>query len=257
MKLTAFVSSYTALDNKGIYCPKGFTPWGPEQKGPEDIQRPQVLSTPYPPFGKLCLPEKLVFSASSLLLDGITNAGGDRSGICIGLPYGSLSTDLQFAGSVRSGFPSPAIFSATLPSSPLAEVAITYGFKGPDRVFAGGDFPCLSAFDESLWLMESGKADIMISVSVWAVDKIDRTAQLAQQDVPMNQTYALLLSRKPLTAAARRLTWETSPNLSQKQGPASGPEQELFSKIIHVCMNGEKTHLTASLAGFHASLSFD
>lgn len=133
MKLSAHVLSFAMIDKKGIRSAKTFFPWESDQKGPEDIRRAQVLSSPYPSFGKLNLPDKFLFCVASLLLENIgkdTVVSGDKSGICIGLPFGSLSTDLRYMESVRNGFPSPAVFSATLPSSPVAEAAITYKFKG-------------------------------------------------------------------------------------------------------------------------------
>jgi len=102
-----------------------------------DIPRESVYSELYRPFGKMGTTEKLIFSATALALTGITVP--ESTGIVCAVPRGSLETDIAYMNSVREEFPSPALFAATLPSALLAELAIPFSLKGPNRIIAGSD----------------------------------------------------------------------------------------------------------------------
>jgi len=100
-----------------------------------DISRESVYAHPYRPFGKMGDTEKLLFSATSLALSGISI--DESSGIVLCVPKGSIDTDIAYYKSVTEGFPSPSLFAATLPSAAIAEIAIPYLFRGPNRIIAG------------------------------------------------------------------------------------------------------------------------
>jgi hypothetical protein len=161
-----FINGYSLIDNNKYCSLTGTIAWGDDQNGPKDIRRDQVLSVPFLTFGKLQFPEKLAFSAGSLALAN-NEFTQESTGICLGIPNGSLSTDLDYLKSTQDGFPSPAIFSATLPSSPIADLAIFHKIKGPDRVYAGGDCPCLDALDSACYFLSSGKAMSMVFIALW------------------------------------------------------------------------------------------
>jgi hypothetical protein len=142
---TLYITSYASIDQRGISTPKGHVCWEPDQKNPGDIRRAQVLAAPYVAFGKLNLPDKLAFSAASLALRDGPGGYNNHMGVFLAIPGGSLSTDRAFRDSIEQGNPSPALFSATLPSSPVADIAIYHHLTGPNIVFAGGDSPFISA----------------------------------------------------------------------------------------------------------------
>ncbi len=155
------------IDKKGmITLRKGFRSWDENQAGAADLRRDQVFDRPHTGFGKLLLPEKLAFAAVSLALREV-NLPLDRTRIAIvlGTASGSLSTDIDYMKSVVDGFPSPAIFAATLPSSPLAEIAIMHNITGPNRVFVGANsiFDMLEESDE---ILRSSAASFVLSVFV-------------------------------------------------------------------------------------------
>ena len=137
MSARIFIESFSSLTAEGITEPSGMRGWDSGQKGPQDVRREQVLNKPYVNFGKLMLPDKLAFCAASAVLSNCEPANPETTAITLGICAGSLSTDLRYMESVLAGFPSPAIFSATLPSSAIANVAIYFGIKGPNRVIAG------------------------------------------------------------------------------------------------------------------------
>ena len=155
--LTVAVHSFSSIDAAGITTREGFIAWESGQNGPLDIRRNQVLPTPYIAFGKLNPPDKLAFSVASLALHGCPLTDVSRTGIFLAIPEGSLSTDLLYRESVVQGNPSPALFSATLPSSPVADIAIYHHITGPDTVFAGGDAPFFSALHYALMMLQCGR----------------------------------------------------------------------------------------------------
>ena len=164
--MNTFIASFGILDADGLHSPAGSTPWHDGQSGPLDVERSQVYDKPHMGFGKLCAPEKLAFAAASLALRGM-DLPEDRSaiGIVIGSVFGSLSTDRAFAASATEGFPSPALFAATLPSTPLAEIAIMHKLTGPNRVFCGME-AARDAIAASIRILDRGIAEQIVCCCV-------------------------------------------------------------------------------------------
>ena len=195
MNAPVYLDAFGALLPSGIYSPVGHIPWSSGQLGAHDVSREQTLDKPYPGFGKLQIADRLAFSVASLTLRHYENRGGENSGITLGIPYGSLSTDLRFMESLTEGFPSPALFSATLPSSPIADVAIYHGFKGPCRVISGNNASGLCAFEQALSILHLKKATTMLAISLYGIDPVDRDCPLTPQSLPKeNSAYGFLLT---------------------------------------------------------------
>lgn len=195
----AYCHSFGAINRLGIHNPDATIPWGEEQLGPEDISRKQVLDRIHAGFGKLSLPDKLTFSATALALTSLPNLPEKETGIVVGLPYGSASTDLRYIESMLTGFPSPALFSATLPSSALAEITIFFKIRGPNRVISEGKMTGIATLDHACRLLRLGKADRVVAVITYAVDPSDRdSALLGKEGAPPNSSYAFVLGTTPL-----------------------------------------------------------
>jgi hypothetical protein len=199
---TLYINGCGAVTRHGLYSSTTHKLWDPTQTSIDLIRRDQVLGTPLPLFGKLCFPDKLAFSAASLALEGITELPQDRSGISIAIPYGSLTTDMFFMESALGSLPSPAYFSATLPSSAIADIAIFYKFKGPDRVFCGGNSPVYDAITAAADFISLRKASVVLFCAVWAIDPVNRT-KLNAASLIEDAAFALLLSSEPITGHAQ------------------------------------------------------
>jgi hypothetical protein len=171
------VAGFGLLDVSGHHSFSGSFQWESDQRGPADVKRSQVLSKMYLGFGKLNLPDRLAFAAAALALPA--QIDGCSTGITIGIPKGSLSTDLAYMDSVRSGTPSPALFSATLPSSSITDIAIYFGIKGPDRVFTGVDTPVLYALESAGMMIDNGKCDNVLVIGVWETDNVSQCSAVA------------------------------------------------------------------------------
>ncbi len=193
------IDTYAMITADGLRSPAGSIPWETDQAGPADVRRAQVLNRIYPGFGKLVLADRLAFAAASLMLTAYEEPVDEQAGICMALPFGSLSTDLRYNESIASGSPSPALFSATLPSSTVSDIAIVHKLKGPNRVFAHGGLSALYALESAIRLIEHGKTDIMLVVWVSALDEQDRTSPhvpAAWRSQP-NEARAVLLRAAP------------------------------------------------------------
>jgi hypothetical protein len=195
MKSKAFLQGWAALNKNGIYSARdGFRPWEKNQKGAWDVRRAQVHDKPFTSFGKLQIADRLAFGAASLALSDIPADNLSDTGISMGSAFGSLSTDIGYMQSVVSGFPRPAYFSATLPSSPVAEIAIHFGLKGANRVIVGGACPGLNALDCAFSILNRKKARRMLVLNVCAMDEKDLGSVLAGGSRPQIESYAFILS---------------------------------------------------------------
>jgi len=122
----------------------------------------------YKDFGRLDPLCKMSVAAVELLgvrFDQWAPERKEKAAIMLGTSLGSLATDLEFyRTTTQEGGPSPALFSYTLPSTVLAEVAIRHGLKGPNCCFFAGDSSGLLALAEGVELVAEGEADACICI---------------------------------------------------------------------------------------------
>jgi hypothetical protein len=229
-----------AIFARGIYSLSSEKLWEDGQIDPEHIRRDQVFPTLLPTFGKLNLPDKLAFSAASLALQSSPDSGGDRSGICIAVPYGSLTTDMFFMDSIINQFPSPTYFSATLPSSTIADIAIHYKFKGPDRIICGGDSPVTETLSNAFRLIQTEKADTILFLAVWAFDSINKS-KLPDYSPLENAAFCFLFSTTPKGAFAQKCNFVLqSPSVQYD----TATEYQFCIRLLDAIRGKEKRHIT-------------
>lgn len=93
-----------------------------------------------PKFGRLDLASQLAVLAVESLGVKFDAWPRDRIGLCLAVQAGSIATDVAYwQGRDQIGGPSPALFTYTLPSSPLGEVAIRHRLTGPNLCLVGDD----------------------------------------------------------------------------------------------------------------------
>jgi 3-oxoacyl-(acyl-carrier-protein) synthase len=108
-------------------------------------------------FGRMDLLSQLALLAVEKLGVNFDELPRDRIAICLAAPAGSLSTDAEYwKGRDQAGGPSPTLFTYTLPSAPLGEIAIRHRLTGPNLCFisTGGE-----VLDEATELLRQGEAD--------------------------------------------------------------------------------------------------
>jgi hypothetical protein len=251
MSAHLFVEGFASLAAEGIRSRTGLVAWEPDQERPADVRRSQVLNTPLPSFGKLMLPDKLAFGVVSVLLSYCDSPPDESVGVCMEAPWGSLSTDLCYAESVASGIPSPALFSATLPSSALSEVAIFYKLKGPNRVLAGEDTGGLACLDAAARLIASRKAQRMLVVLVRALDAQDCRSLPGGTLPAAAQAYALLVS-----ATASALSRPLCIDVAQPLEPVQSRDGADYLRVVigHLSA-GTCAHIQVAGHGYAGAIS--
>lgn len=256
MSMPLFLDSFAALLPSGIYSPQGHVPWGKEQRGPEDVDRSQVLGTPYPGFGKLQIADKLAFGAASLMLRACSVTNGQECGICLGNATGSLSTDLRYWESVLDGFPSPSIFSATLPSSPITDIAIYFELKGPNRVIAGGNASGIGALSEAMMILHRNKATTMLVISLNALEGGDRHCALVPAPLQSeNRVYSFMITSKKMSGGCGlRISAQFD---AHEKTPHVDSQGEYFDRFIDMLMKKQYGRMDFAVEDYSGFISIE
>jgi 3-oxoacyl-(acyl-carrier-protein) synthase len=113
-------------------------------------------------FGRMDLTSQLALLAVEPLADRFDSFARDRIAVLLAARTSSLSTDVEYwKGRDNAGGPSPTLFTYTLPSAALGEIAIRHRLTGPGLCFvSGGDELVAEATD----LLGRGEADACVCV---------------------------------------------------------------------------------------------
>ena len=118
-------------------------------------------------FGRLDLASQMALLAVESLDANFDAWPRERIGLCLAARTGSLSTDVEYwKGRDAVGGPSPMLFTYTLPSSALGEIAIRHRITGPNLCFVGADSVVLA---EAADMIRRSQADGCVCVSCNAV----------------------------------------------------------------------------------------
>ena len=225
-----YLNNFSAICSSGIFTKENYQKLD-EGSTALDIGRKSVYSKLHTGFGKLNPPDKLAFCAASLILDNNEFIDGEKTGISIGTTVGSLSTDIRYMESVADGFPRPAYFQATLPSSAVAEVAIMFKLKGPDRTVVGTQGSGAEAFSRAIKILERKKAGSMLFLFTNGIDPVDAKSEFVsdlEDDAPFS--VAFLISKKPLGKSDIKLFSKIE--YCENKNISTGSEISYFLDII-------------------------
>ncbi len=115
-----------------------------------------------PRFGRMDLTSQLALLAVEPFAAHFDSVPRERTAICLAARAGSLSTDVEYwKGRDAAGGPSPTLFTYTLPSAAIGEIAIRHRLTGPGLCFVGGGDELLA---EASDLIERGEADGCVCV---------------------------------------------------------------------------------------------
>lgn len=198
--MNVYINGYSAITNHRIISSEKGKIEFEVGESPLSIGRKKVYSKLHTGFGKLNPPDKLAFSAASLILDNISDLDTENTAISMGTSTGSFSTDMRYMESVTEGFPSPAYFQATLPSSPVAEVAILFKLKGPDRTFVSCNGAGIEAINGALRMLMLKKATSVLVLFINGTDEKDFSSTFLSEckiDNPFG--FGLLLSTQKVS----------------------------------------------------------
>lgn len=115
-------------------------------------------------FGRMDLSSQLCLLAVEPFAPLFDNFSRDRIAVVIATRAGSLPTDVTYwAGRDAAGGLSPTLFTYTLPSATIGELAIRHRLTGPNLCSVGDSANVLA---EGRDFLRSGEADAVICVSV-------------------------------------------------------------------------------------------
>ena len=115
-------------------------------------------------FGRMDLMSQLALLAVEPLAPHFESVARERIAICLAAGASSLATDLEYwKGRDNTGGPSPTLFTYTLPSAALGEIAIRHRITGPPLCFVGAGDEVLA---EAAELLQQGEVDGCICVFV-------------------------------------------------------------------------------------------
>jgi 3-oxoacyl-[acyl-carrier-protein] synthase II len=110
----------------------------------------------------------LVATDAALLDAGLSDVSGERTAIVLGTAFGCHATNEEYYRGLLKEGPagaSPRLFAYTLPSSPVGEISIHYGIRGPATTAAPGLHAGLAAIAEGITHLEQDRADRVIVVA--------------------------------------------------------------------------------------------
>jgi 3-oxoacyl-[acyl-carrier-protein] synthase II len=106
---------------------------------------------------------------AGLSLEALARRSSDRIGLVVGTRFGCHATNEEYFRGLLAEGPhgaSPRLFVYTLPSSPVGELAIHFGARGPSRTVTSGRHAGLEAIARGAELCASGRADVVVAVAV-------------------------------------------------------------------------------------------
>ena len=117
-----------------------------------------------PRFGRMDLMSQLALLAVEPFAAQFESIARERIAICLVARSSSLATDVEYwKGRDNTGGPSPTLFTYTLPSAALGEIAIRHRITGPPLCFVGTSEVLLT---EAAELLKSGDVDACVCVDV-------------------------------------------------------------------------------------------
>jgi len=117
-------------------------------------------------FGRMDLMSQLALLAVEPFAPQFESIARERIAICLAARTSSLATDAEYwKGRDNTGGPSPTLFTYTLPSAALGEIAIRHRITGPPLCFVGSSEVLLPEAAELLRLREVDAA-VCVSVNV-------------------------------------------------------------------------------------------
>jgi 3-oxoacyl-(acyl-carrier-protein) synthase len=115
-------------------------------------------------FGRMDLTSQLALLAVEALAANFESLARDRIAIVLAAKTSSLSTDAEYwKGRDNPGGPSPTLFTYTLPSAAIGEIAIRHRLTGPNLCLVGNSSDVLP---EAAELLRRGQADGCVCVMV-------------------------------------------------------------------------------------------
>jgi hypothetical protein len=208
------------VDETGYGGSRSATLW---ERPPERLRWRLFSRTPFEWFGRMDALSKQAAVAVELLGLPFLDQGKRRPemAISLGTEHGSLGVDLEFLQTIgQPGGASPLLFSYTLPSIAIGEIAIRHRILGPNVCFMSGPDSGLLAVWEGVRLVEDGEAMSCVCIGS---DAFGSGSQLP----PGAYAYAFLVEQEAEAERHRRTALANiriGPTAPERRGePQTGP----------------------------------
>lgn len=187
-------------------------------------------------------------ACDSALVDGALSPtapewDGARTAIVLGTAFGCHATNEEYYRGLRREGPSPRLFAYTLPSSPVGEISIHYGVRGPATTLANGLTSGVDALAAAAAMLAAGRADRVLAC---AADVATPLLSSLLGGAPLVDAAAALLLERAGDAAARgatpRLRWLGS----DAAFDASSPTAALAAAVEGALVAAAATHASAA-----------
>ncbi|MCP4638974.1 MAG: hypothetical protein GY851_01000 [bacterium] len=191
------------VDDTGYGTPTRSGVWS--DAGKDALHWKTIANEPFPRFGRLdALCRHAVASVELLGLDVPSEDAVDPGvAVVFHSTHGCLATDAAFIGTLsQPGGGSPKLFSYTLPSVALGEIAIRYRLGGPTLCVMSDESWSVAALWEGVDLVQSGDADACVCVSAEAVPP-EATPFSGVEEPCGRFAYAFLVERADRSDATR------------------------------------------------------
>jgi len=143
-----------------------------------------------PRFGRMDLASQLALFAVEPFAVHFDSVPRERIAICLAACAGSLSADAEYwQGRDTVGGPSPTLFTYTLPSAAIGEIAIRHRLTGPGLCFVGGGDALVTEAGD---LIGRGEADACVCV---VVDVVSPALAEVISAKPVAAAYAFFVRR--------------------------------------------------------------
>jgi 3-oxoacyl-[acyl-carrier-protein] synthase II len=130
----------------------------------------------------------------------------ERTAVVLGTAYGCHATNEDYYRGLLAQGPagaSPRLFAYTLPSSPVGEISIHYGIRGPAVAIAPGRTAGIDVIGAALRELSAGRADRVLAV---AADVATPFIEKLTGEQGLSDGSAALLLERTAAAAARGAT---------------------------------------------------
>jgi len=187
------ITACGCVDDEGFGSARVWTAWPQDAATPPRLRWSTLSQRPFDRFGRLDLLCKAAVAAAEMLELPVPEPGESRpdTALVLGTDLGCIDVDLRFCRSMaEEGGASPKLFSYTLPSTALGELAIRHQVTGPNLCLSAGPGSGLLALWEGAKLLLAGEARCCIAIGAEA-------AAPPAVPEPILRACAFLLDRGP------------------------------------------------------------
>jgi hypothetical protein len=198
--------AFGLVDEHGLCGSSGLIRFAEQQgAGPLPMRWRRLFESPNDRFGQMDRLSQCVLAAAEIA--GLTvspDSVDERTGIVMGTNWGCVDADVAHYVRVRHpAGPSPLLFAPTLPSAAIGELAVRYGFGGPNLCLMCGADSGTTALREAWQLIQAGELVRCLCVMADAVDHQAASLLAASSSEhlrPHGRAVALLLASAEVMA---------------------------------------------------------